>query len=312
MSQLGGIRTSRKRWYAPVAVAGLIVSGLAGLGFTAASGAAAVTRPASQPAPNCGATIYKSPGVPWTCTFDDEFNGTTLDTTKWTVQQTANSGYTTGTGAGTACYVNSPNNVSVSGGTLNLTVRKEAAPFVCSYFVTQYTSGMVTTTNNFAQAYGLYEISAKLPATTLQGLQETFWLWPQNQNEYGSVWPDSGEIDFAEFYSVINSYDIPYIHYNAAKTDPNVTAYTCVISNPNAFHTYGLEWTPTSLTVLYDGKTCLVDHWTPAFPESGSEPFNQPFFIAITQALGVYPNAFVAGYTPLPATTSVDWVRAWK
>jgi beta-glucanase (GH16 family) len=111
---------------------------------------------------------------------------------------------------------------------------------------------------------------------------------------------------------VVSSYDIPYIHYNAASNDPNVTAFTCVLSDPSAFHTYGLQWTPTSLTVLYDGKTCLVDHWNPAWPESGNDPFNQPFFMAITQALGVNSNAFVAGYTPLPATTSVDWVRAWS
>ena len=37
------------------------------------------------------------------------------------------SGYT----LGTDCYVNSPNNISVSGGALSLTVRKEAAPFNC-------------------------------------------------------------------------------------------------------------------------------------------------------------------------------------
>jgi beta-glucanase (GH16 family) len=297
---------------------GLMVVGLIGVGLAATSGATATAKPQADPAaPTCGGTvIYKSPGVPWTCTFDDEFNGTSLNTSNWTVQQTVNSGYTTGAGAGTACYVNSANNVSVSGGTLNLTVRKEAAPFTCTdpfgNFTTSYTSGMVTSINNFSQTYGLYEVSAKLPAATIQGLQETFWLWPANSSKYGSVWPDSGEIDFAEFYSVLSTYDIPYIHYNAAKTDPNVTAYDCIITNPTAFHTYGLEWTPTSLTVTYDAKTCLVDHWDPAAPESGSEPFNQPFFIALTQALGTNTDAFEPGKTPLPATTSIDWVRAWS
>jgi hypothetical protein len=46
------------------------------------------------------------------------------------------------------------------------------------------------------------------------------------------------------------------------------------------------------------------------YPSTGSEPFNEPFFIALTQALGVGTNAFSSTSTPLPATTEVDWVRA--
>jgi hypothetical protein len=34
--------------------------------------------------------------------------------------------------------------------------------------------------------------------------------------------------------------------------------------------------------------------------------------VELTQALGSGSNAFMAGSTPLPATTEIDWVRAWK
>ena len=34
-----------------------------------------------------------------------------------------------------------------------------------------------------------------------KGLQQTFWLWPDDQFKYGTFHPSSGEIDFAEFYS---------------------------------------------------------------------------------------------------------------
>jgi hypothetical protein len=45
---------------------------------------------------------------------------------------------------------------------------------------------------------------------------------------------------------------------------------------------------------------------------SSPAPFDQPFFILLTQALGVGTNQFDPATTPLPATTSVDYVRVWK
>jgi beta-glucanase (GH16 family) len=250
-----------------------------------------------------GTTPLGVPGT-WNCSFDDEFNGTTLNTNNWVPQQTGASGYVNGA---TACYVDSPDTISVAGGYLNLTAL-QVAPFTCqdgsNSFSTSYEAGMVSTSGLFDQTYGTYEVNAKLPPSVIQGLQETFWLYPQTLT-YGA-WPASGEIDFAEFYSQFPGLDVPYIHYSQSSTDLNATAYDCVI-NQNAFNTYGVDWTPTSITVLYNGTPCLVDT-----PSTGSEPFNQPFFIALTQALGVGTNAFTPGVTELPATTQIDWVRAWQ
>jgi beta-glucanase (GH16 family) len=257
----------------------------------------------SSPASGCqGTTPLGLPGS-WTCTFDDEFSGTSLNASNWVPQLTSNSGYLNG---GNACYVNNSGTISVSGGYLNLSARK-VAPFTCPYpggsFTTDYEAGMVSTWGLFDQTYGAFEVNAKLPPATVDGLQETLWLYPQKLT-YGA-WPASGEIDFAEFYSEYPGYDVPYIHYSQSSSDPNVTAYDCII-NQNAFNTYGVDWTPTSITVLYNGQPCLVD-----YPKTGSEPFDDPFFIALTQALGVGTNDFSTSATTLPATTEVDWVRAW-
>jgi len=236
----------------------------------------------------------------WNCTFDDEFNGTTLNTSLWVPQLTARSGYV----AGPDCYVNDPSTISVSGGYLNLSVRK-VAPFTCvPGYTSDYVAGMVSTSGLFHQTYGAFEVSAKLPPSTVSGLQETFWLYPQTLT-YGK-WPNSGEIDFAEFYSQYSGYDIPYIHYAQSSSDPNVTAHDCTIDQ-NSFNTYGVDWTPTSITILYNGTTCLVDH-----PTTGSQPFDQPFFIALTQALGIGTNAASPSTPVSTATTQVDWVRAWS
>jgi beta-glucanase (GH16 family) len=205
--------------------------------------------------------------------------------------------------AGPDCYVDNPSTISESGGYLNLSAVK-VPTFTCvGNYTSQYETGMVTTRSLFTQTYGAFEVNAKLPVSTAPGLQETFWLYPQNLT-YGK-WPASGEIDFAEFYSQYPNLDVPYIHYNYSSSDPNVTAYNCTI-NPSQFNTYGVDWTPTSITVLDNGNVCLTDSWL-----NGPAPFNQPFFIALTQALGLSGSNAVNANTPLPATTQIDWVRAW-
>jgi beta-glucanase (GH16 family) len=284
-----------------------------------ATAAAAATPPAQSadpdPAPNpdpepaaeaCGAPIPKSTGGFWKCTFADDFDGSSLDLNKWIPQRTDTSGYMNGHAA---CFAASPNNVSVSDGTLKLTAREESAPFSCgSDFTTRYTSGMVSTAQGrFSQTYGRFEVRAKIPPAQVKGLQTSLWLWPDDATKYGP-WPSSGEIDIAEMFSEYPDRAIPYVHTGAVAADADVTSTSCTILNLADFHTYALEWTAGSITISYDGATCLVDDLDPASPQ----PFDQPFFIALTQALGVGTNEFDPETTPLPATTEVDYVRAWS
>lgn len=314
MSDSAGAKHTRRRlfrgpWFsvllAAIAVALLLIAILGpskhnpdAAHRTATAPASSVATPASTSSP-CGGNPLGVAGH-WKCSFDDEFDGTSLNLANWQPQLTANSGYVTG---GPDCYVDNPDTISVSGGHLNLSALR-VTPFPCAAgYDSSYQVGMVTSSKLFSQTYGVFEVRAKVPAATVPGLQETLWLYPQNLT-YGA-WPASGEIDFAEFYSQYPNLDVPYIHYNYSSTDPNVTAYNCSI-NPSQFNTYGVDWTPTSITVLYNGNVCLTDSWL-----NGPAPFNQPFFIALTQALGLSGSNAVNANTPLPATTQIDWVRAW-
>jgi beta-glucanase (GH16 family) len=266
-------------------------------------------RPAKQPGPSCGAKIYKSNGTAWRCTFADDFNNGVLDGTKWSAQQTA----ITGMHVGPECLVNSPNNVYVSNGRLHLTTRKEAAPFTCTSpygsYTTQYTSGGVTTTGKFAQAFGRFEFRAKFPGLKLPGVQSSLWLYPTPQ-KYGP-WPASGEIEVAEFYSLYPDRTIPYIHYNTALDAPPVTNWFCKL-DLSVFHTYVAQWTTTGITITNDGALCLSHAFKPAAPLTAPAPFDQPFSVLLTQVLGGGTNVFSPLTTPLPATTDVDWVRVWS
>jgi beta-glucanase (GH16 family) len=270
---------------------------------------------------SCGGEILRKPdGTLWQCSFDDEFGGTSLDAAKWAPLRTADSGFTSGPSTARACYVDAARNIAVARGALRLTARRLSSELSCASptgaFRTRYTSGEVTSYYALQQTYGRFEIRAKLPTTTAKGLQETLWLWPVDDTKYGR-WPLSGEIDLAEFYSRHPHLDIPYVHYiyDQSTVDPVrhvnvVTAYSCRIRYA-AYNTYAVQWLPGRITILVDGRTCLIDSYRAAGLASPA-PFDQPFFLALTQALGIGGNAFDPASTPLPATTSIDYVRVWR
>ena len=141
-------------------------------------------------------------------------------------------------------------------------------------------------------------------------------LSPGRETKYGP-WPDSGEIDYGEFYSEYPNNDIPYVHFPGASNDPNATNNYCTIANETTtgqFNTYALLWTPTTITAYFNGHACIVDNYASyvTSPDTAPEPFNQPFFLAFTAALGVNTDAFQPGVTPLPATTKINYMRVWQ
>jgi beta-glucanase (GH16 family) len=201
--------------------------------------------------------------------------------------------------------MDSPNNIAVGNGTLTLTARKEAAPFLCQDTwgprQTQYTSASVSTFGLFGLNKGRVEFRAKVTGADQPGLHEAFWLFPMDLN--GG--PGRGEIDVAEIYHRYPDRAIPYIHHPNSWLDPSDTNTNCLIANIHDWNTYVLEWTSSSLTIIYNGTTCLTN-------TMGAWNFNKPYMLAITQGLGWPGNDFVPGVTPLPASTIVDYVRVYK
>ena len=256
----------------------------------------------------CGPLLAKPGGGTWSCTFVDQF-GFGLNTKKWAPMTTALTGIRS-----YECRVGRAANVSVSWGTLKLTVRKESKKFWCATplggYTTQYTGGNVATKGRFSQTYGRFEIRASFPAAKVAGLHSALWMWPAKQT-YGDNWR-SGEIDIAEYRTFHPGYAVPAIHYWSDEPDPNATSWKCAVYRPELMHLYVLEWTPRTLTIKYDGRTCIVDNWNPSSPLSKPAPFNHSFFMILTQSLGMGANLFAAAKTPLPATTKVDWVKVWS
>ena len=268
----------------------------------------------------CGTAPLKADGTRWRCTFDDEFDTRTgdssaLDLTRWRPEvSTQNNFYTGDLETGVVCYTNDPDTIGVSGGALHLSVVPTGRPLPCGTHDGDYRGGMVHSFDRFSQTYGRFEVRARLPQTRQTGLQETLWLYPDKLT-YGA-WPGSGEIDFAEFYSQYPDLVVPYLHYayDPGTTDPatgtNVATDYCAI-DPTAWNTYTVVWEPGTITISRNGRTCLVDHYRSLASPPATAPFDQPFHLLLSQAVGYGSNA-PTGQTPFPATMDVDYVRAWR
>ncbi|MEV4999550.1 glycoside hydrolase family 16 protein [Nocardioides sp. LML1-1-1.1] len=252
--------------------------------------------------PDCGGRVAKPGGGSWTCTLADYFSGTSLDNKYWVGMDLY--------GAGDQCVRNTSRTVAVSGGALRLTARATDASLTCPTREDgtrgSYAGAWVSSYYRFSQQYGRFEARMRVTDADGPGLHEAFWMWPDTRYSSDADWPYSGEIDVAETYSSAPELAIPFLHYSDDEKGPVDglnTAWDC--SAPRGlWHTYTLEWTSSRLTILVDGKTCLVN-------TAGASSFQKRFIIAFSQVLGGGPNQY-DGSVPLPATTEVDYVKVWR
>ena len=131
-------------------------------------------------------SIQVTVAVTQSLVWSDEFNsGTAPDPAKW--------GYDIGTGSSgwgnneLQFYTNRPENVSVSGGTLKITAKRE------NYSGSAFTSTRMLTKDKFSFKYGKVEARAKLPFGV--GTWPAIWMLGNNINTVS--WPACGEIDIA-------------------------------------------------------------------------------------------------------------------
>lgn len=247
----------------------------------------------------------------WRCVLSDEFDGSKLDLTRWTVLTTAATGFSSGIPPGYACYVYDPRTVSVAGGYLQLSVVKIDHEIQCggpAAQPTEYLGGAVSTKYRVAQTYGRYEIRARFPTDGKTGLQSSLILTP-DRPEYGDR---SGEMDIAEYFTKWPERVIPYVRYDHEGDDPTETNDDCAVADPTQFHRYALEWKPSRITIWVDGRSCLTTMWGDGPTLKRPAPFDQPFVLSLFQALGVSAAAFDEKDPPkLPATMQVDYVHIW-
>lgn len=181
----------------------------------------------------------------WTKTWSDEFDGATLDTSKWDPIL-----WTTPYNNERQAYM--PEQVTMSGGNLVLTATN------VPYGGKPYRSGKVE--SKFTQQYGRWEVRAKLPGT--RGTWPAIWLLPDTTTY---PWPSQGEIDIMENRGNQPTLTSSAYHYGANvgahqyKTAEQRTSIDGTLENYHAdFHVYAVEWDAKKLRFFVDEVNYLT------------------------------------------------------
>lgn len=219
--------------------------------------------------------------------FDDEFNGNTIDSMKWDIEDTPTGAYDgCCRGFGNQSWL--PDNVFESGGQLHIITKAQQSDGH------PYTSGAITTESTFQFTYGRIDIRAKLPRTS--GLWPTFWLL--NEPNAQGIYVQYYEIDFMEAW-MGNPYQVnAFFHYDA-------TQVTCSATGTDftaRFHTYTLIWNPGKLEWQIDGITKCVS--TVHVPDV-------PMYLILNTAIDGVDQS-TNNTTRLPQSLDIDYVRIWK
>ena len=254
---------------------------------------------------------------PWQLVWSDEFDGDTLDASKWTPRVWPARKVNDEDQA----YTARPKNLRIEDGHLIIEAHKEV------YDGAAYTSGRIFSKDQAQFLYGRFEIRAKLPRG--KGTWPALWMLPADPFRYATTckegedwqgsstcdaWPNSGEIDIMEHVG----YQMGHIHgtvhneaYYWAKWEQRKGR---VLLNDVAetFHVYALEWTPDRIDAFVDDT-----HYF-SYVNEGTGwrawPYDHPYRLILNVAVGGAWGRAGGGIDDniFPQRMLVDYVRVYS
>lgn len=274
---------------------------------------------------------------PWDLVWQDEFDGDSIDLSKWSHEVDCNGGGNNEK----QCYTDAPDNSFVQDGLLNIVAQAaEGQPL-------PYSSARLRSLNKGDWTYGRIEVRAKPPVG--QGSWPAIWMLPSD-NVYGG-WPNSGEIDIFESVNLgvphpqggVENHVHGTLHYGRLWPNNDNSGLSYALpdgSNPaDDFHVYSLEWEEGEMRwyvddVLYqtqrmtevntiDGVPHGIVHRGWYTEENGqlrwdTAPYDQRFHMILNFAVGgAWPEA--VNQTGIDASAfnasnpfQIDYVRVYE
>ena len=229
-------------------------------------------------------------GVPYYITFEDDFDGTKLDSTKWVhspewKRQDLNNYW--------------KDEMAYLDGEGHFVIEMEY-----DKYTDRYNSGAVETNGKFEQAYGYYEIKCTL--NNVPGYWTAFWLFDDAVNSEENGGRDGTEIDI---------YESPYFNEKQIQHTLNWDGYgkahkserkiVDVNVYDGVFHTFGLLWTKDEYVYYIDGK----ETWRTK-AEKAEGTCEVPLYLIISAETGSWADKPVK--SDFPDSIYVDYVRVYS
>ena len=249
-------------------------------------------------------------GTPdWKLVWSDEFNGSALDSSKWTVESGGNPANNE------LQYYTPGDNIELRDGHLTITARQQ------DYGDRHYTSSRLMTKHKAFWTYGRFEARIKLPHG--QGMWPAFWMLGENIDQVD--WPLCGEIDIMEMVGGIapKGVDRDALVLGSLHRPNVATAYDSIPKSltadyvlegegkfSDAFHVFAVEWDAAAIKYSVDGH--VYEAIDISSNSDGFEAFKRPFFIVLNLAVGGDLPGSPDKTTVWPQQMVIDWVRVYQ
>jgi beta-glucanase (GH16 family) len=244
----------------------------------------------------------------YTLMWSDEFNGaagSAVDSTKWDFQEGDGVAFkNAGWGNNEEQWYLKKQATVVGDGNLAIDAsRNGAGQYKCYYGTCKWVSSKLVTYKKVGFLYGRFE--ARVKGSLGQGVWPAFWLLGANIAD--RPWPGCGEIDIME----LKGQNPDTVWGTVHGPNGSIGTTTTLDTDLTGWHTYAIDWTPTSITWYVDGvqyhkvtKTEYVGSSAPAV-----WVFDHEFYIILNLAMG---GNFVGGPTDETvdsANLTFDYVR---
>jgi len=220
-------------------------------------------------------------GKAWKLVWNDEFNGTQLDVSKWESPEYERRGHLW---RAANAYLDGQGN----------------AVLETSKVGERYASPCIRTRGKYEKAFGFFEIRCRLPME--QGHWSAFWMFCDGVGKVGDEGRDGTEIDVMEW---------PYrdgrvqqtLHWDGYgkdhKSEGKVPKRPALLDGQ--FHTFALWWTPTEYVFYVDGE----ETWR----TSAGGVCQVPVYLKLSEEIGSWAGDITQA--KLPDRFVVDYVRVY-